>query len=113
MEVAVTGYRRAITNENASLPNGVSTAFGYDNADRLTSVVNSQTGPTTMSTYTYTLDAVGNRISDDWDRRTTEPTSTSAKPLEAGDSGGATATSTYNEEGLRMSHTVGSSSLQS
>lgn len=60
-----------------------------------------------MSTYTYTLDAISNPHSDVWDRRTTEPISTSAKPLEAGDSGGATATSTYNGDGLRMSHTVG------
>jgi RHS repeat-associated protein len=45
------------------LPNGVNSTFGYDNADRLTSVSNMQPGPTTMSSFTYTLDKIGNRTS--------------------------------------------------
>ncbi len=42
-------------------PNTVWTDFTYDAADRLTSVVNRKTGPVTISSFTYTLDAVGNR----------------------------------------------------
>ncbi|MEE8519568.1 MAG: DUF6531 domain-containing protein [Dehalococcoidia bacterium] len=42
------------------LPNGASTDFGYDTAGRLTSVVNKNTGGT-ISSFTYTLDAAGNR----------------------------------------------------
>jgi RHS repeat-associated protein len=45
---------------SASYPNGVTATYTYDDAGRLTSVVNSQ-GETTLSSYTYTLDAVGNR----------------------------------------------------
>ncbi len=42
-------------------PNTVWTDFTYDAADRLTSVINKKTGPITISSFTYTLDAVGNR----------------------------------------------------
>jgi len=45
---------------SASYPNGVTATYTYDDAGRLASVVNSQ-GETTLSSYTYTLDAVGNR----------------------------------------------------
>ena len=45
------------------LPNGVSADYGYDEANRLTSVVNTAAGPTTISSFTYVLDAVGNRLS--------------------------------------------------
>ena len=37
------------------------TDYGYDSADRLTSVVNKRTGPVTLSSFTYTLDATGSR----------------------------------------------------
>ncbi len=40
-------------------PNGVSATDTYDNANRLLSVTNANTG--TFSSFTYTLDAVGNR----------------------------------------------------
>lgn len=41
-------------------PNGTSAALTYDNADRLTSLVN-QKGAATITSHSYTLDAVGNR----------------------------------------------------
>lgn len=45
--------------KKTTLPNGVLASYMYDTADRLTSVANTQSGP--MSTFTYTLDEVGNR----------------------------------------------------
>jgi RHS repeat-associated protein len=42
------------------LPNGVTAEHGYDTADRLTSVVNEGPGGV-LSSFTYTLDDVGNR----------------------------------------------------
>jgi RHS repeat-associated protein len=42
------------------LPNGVTVEYGYDGADRLTSVVNEGPGGV-LSSFTYTLDDVGNR----------------------------------------------------
>ncbi len=42
-------------------PNTVWTDFTYDAADRLTGVVNQKPGPITISSFTYTLDSVGNR----------------------------------------------------
>ncbi len=45
-----------------TLPNGVWTDFGYDTADRLTSVFNEKKPPpVTISSFSYTLDAAGNR----------------------------------------------------
>lgn len=54
-------YNNARMLTKTQLPNGVWTDFGYDNADRLTSVVNNKTGPVTLSSFTYTLDATENR----------------------------------------------------
>jgi RHS repeat-associated protein len=54
-------YNDAGMLTKAQLPNGVWTDYGYDNADRLTSAVNKKTGPVTLSSFTYTLDAAGNR----------------------------------------------------
>ena len=45
----------------AQLPNTVWTDYGYDTANRLTSVANKKTGPITISSFTYSLDAAGNR----------------------------------------------------
>ncbi len=42
-------------------PNTVWTDYTYDSADRLLTVVNKKTGPITISSFTYTMDAVGNR----------------------------------------------------
>jgi RHS repeat-associated protein len=42
------------------LPNGVTAEYGYDTADRLTSVANEGPGGV-LSSFTYTLDDVGNR----------------------------------------------------
>ena len=41
-------------------PNGVTATYAYDDADRLLSVTNAK-GATPISSFTYTLDAVGNR----------------------------------------------------
>ncbi len=54
-------YNNARMLTKTQLPNGVWTDYGYDNADRLTSVVNKKPGPVTISSFTYNLDATGNR----------------------------------------------------
>lgn len=46
----------------AGLWNGVWTDFEYDDADRLENVYNRKSGPTTISSFEYQLDAVGNRV---------------------------------------------------
>ncbi len=46
---------------DTDLPNGVDTDYTYDDAGRLESVLNVGPGPTTISSFDYTLDAVGNR----------------------------------------------------
>ena len=53
-------YDNARNLTKTALPNGAWTDFGYDTADRLTSVLNKNAGGT-ISSFTYTLDAVGNR----------------------------------------------------
>lgn len=45
---------------STSLPNGLTSDRTHDNADRLLTVVN-RNGETTISSFSYTLDAVGNR----------------------------------------------------
>jgi RHS repeat-associated protein len=42
-------------------PNSVWSDFGYDTAGRLASITNNKPGPITISSFTYTHDAVGNR----------------------------------------------------
>jgi RHS repeat-associated protein len=46
---------------NGVLPNGTNIAYGYDNADRLNSVI-AKKGATTLGSFTYVLDANGNRL---------------------------------------------------
>ncbi len=46
--------------KEVSYPNGVKASYGYDNADRLTSIANSR-GTTVVSSYAYTYDGNGNR----------------------------------------------------
>lgn len=46
-------------------PNGTKVSYGYDTADRLTNLVNQKSDATTISSYTYTLDSVGNHLSED------------------------------------------------
>jgi RHS repeat-associated protein len=60
--VATYAYNNAGMLTTATLPSstGVTTTYSYDNADRLTSIVNAQ-GQTTLSSFTYTLNAAGNR----------------------------------------------------
>ena len=53
-------YDNAGNLTKTDLPNGAFTDFGYDIADRLTSVVNKDAGGT-ISSFTYSLDANGNR----------------------------------------------------
>ena len=48
------------TLTSTTLPNGVVASYAYDNADRLLSVTNTK-GVETLSSFTYTLDNVGNR----------------------------------------------------
>src|SRR5262249_652739 len=45
-------------------PNGVSASYSYDRADRLTSLVNAH-GATVVSSYGYSYDANGNRLTQD------------------------------------------------
>ncbi len=54
-------YDNAGQLTKTQLPNSVWTDYSYDNADRLTSVANKKPGPITISSFTYTLDATGNR----------------------------------------------------
>ena len=54
-------YDNAGQLTNTQYPNTVWTDYTYDNADRLTSVANKKPGPVTISSFTYTLDATGNR----------------------------------------------------
>ncbi len=54
-------YDNARRLTKTQYPNTVWTDYGYDNVDRLTSVVNKKTGPITLSSFTYALDATGNR----------------------------------------------------
>ena len=54
-------YNDAGMLTKTELPNGVWTDYGYDDADRLTSAVNKKAGPTTISSFAYTLDATGSR----------------------------------------------------
>lgn len=53
-------YNAANQRTGISRPNGVSTSYGYDTGGRLTSIVHADGGGTLQS-YSYTLDAMGNR----------------------------------------------------
>jgi RHS repeat-associated protein len=44
--------------------NGTTAAYGYDAADRLISLVNAKSDGTIINAYAYTLDAVGNHLSE-------------------------------------------------
>lgn len=45
-----------------TLPNGVVTSYTYDVSSRLTDLANTAPGPVTISSYSYTYDNVGNRL---------------------------------------------------
>jgi RHS repeat-associated protein len=45
-----------------TLPNGVFTDYTYDNANQLTSLVNKKSDATIISTFSYTHDNIGNRL---------------------------------------------------
>jgi RHS repeat-associated protein len=58
---ATYAYDEGGRRESLSLPNGVSTTYGYDTSDRLLSLTT--TGPAgTLASFTYTLDDTGNRM---------------------------------------------------
>jgi len=54
-------YNNAGMLDHTDYANGVTTSYGYDTADRLTSVVTTGPGPTTIASATYTLDDAGIR----------------------------------------------------
>jgi len=47
------------------LPNGAKAAYGYDNANRLTSLTNAKSDASVISSYSYTLDAIGNHAAEE------------------------------------------------
>lgn len=47
--------------ESTALPNGIDATYTYDDAGRLDTLVNADQTPTTISSFDYTVDAVGNR----------------------------------------------------
>ena len=53
-------YRNDGSIDQISLPNGTYTKYIYDSAGRLTGLQNKKSDGTVISSYTYTLDAVGN-----------------------------------------------------
>jgi YD repeat-containing protein len=70
-----------------ALPNGVETAFSYDDANRLTQIEHSTSGGELLARYVYELDQVGNRV------QATETISTPGSGL-------ITTTITYTYDGL-------------
>ncbi len=54
-------YDDAGLHTRKTLPNGVVTDYGYDDLNRLTDILQTKNG-TTLASYAYTLDAVGNRV---------------------------------------------------
>jgi len=56
------GYDNADRLTSLQYPNSTSASYSYDNADRLTNLTNSSVVSGTLSTFTYTLDDVGNRL---------------------------------------------------
>ena len=77
--VATYGYDPNGNRQSLALLNGVTTTYTYDEANRLTNLVNAKSG-TTLSSYAYTLYASGKR-------------------QVVTDSAGATITYTYNSDG--------------
>ena len=56
------GAGRLVGTVNA---NGTTTSYGYDAADRLTSLTNAKSDGTVINAYRYTLDPVGNHLSEE------------------------------------------------
>ena len=50
-----------------TLPNGATANYGYDSADRLVSLSNKKADDTIISSYSYTLDAIGNHTAEERD----------------------------------------------
>jgi len=63
---AVLGYDLAGRRTSTQLPNGVQTAYSFDNADRLVGVSHTKSG-STLSSATYALDAAGNRLRETYE----------------------------------------------
>ena len=55
------GYDANGNAVNLTYPNGIKTGYSYDNGNRLTNLVN-MNGNSVVSSYGYTLDALGNRL---------------------------------------------------
>ena len=56
------GYDAAGRQTTIDYPNGVHALYTYDNADRLTNLIHTSPAAGTLAVFTYTLDAVGNRL---------------------------------------------------
>lgn len=61
--VTTYAYNSAGLRTQKVLPNGVTTNYTYNTLNRLTGMVQTK-GSNTLASYTYTLDAVGNRLSE-------------------------------------------------
>jgi RHS repeat-associated protein len=48
-----------------TLPNSTTANYGYDSANRLTSLLNQKSDASVISSYAYTLDSVGNHLTED------------------------------------------------
>lgn len=56
------GYDNANRRTSLGYPNGVNTSYAYDTLSRLTSLSAVAAGPTTITSFAYTYDAAGNRL---------------------------------------------------
>ena len=83
----VTQYTYDAANRQTGIqyPNGVQAAYTYDTADRLLSLVHTHPVNGTIASATYTLDAVGNRLSMQDLDGTTSYTLRQSLPPDAGD----------------------------
>ena len=63
----ITSYSYDAANRQTGInyPNGVTAAYDYDPADRLLSILHTSPVSGTIAAFTYTLDAVGNRLTMD------------------------------------------------
>ena len=61
--VTTYSYDKAGKPVSTTNPNGTKATYGYDVAGRLTSLTNSKSDATVISSYAYTLDAIGNHAS--------------------------------------------------
>jgi YD repeat-containing protein len=62
-----TGYSYDAANRLTGVvnANGTTTAYSYDNADRTTGLTNAKADGSVINGYSYTLDPIGNHLSED------------------------------------------------